>query len=106
MKEVEITRGILKTLKAMNIFAWKVWQGPFSKPGISDILGCLPDGRMLAVEVKNSNGKITEHQQRFLDEVNQAGGLGFIAKSVEDVIRELGAVGIESNQRSLFDERG
>ena len=73
-----------------------------SKKGVSDILGVLPGGRALAIEVKNSNGKATEHQRQFLEDVARAGGLSFIARSVEDVRHELEKVGIIPPQGMLF----
>lgn len=64
--------------------------------GVSDILGVVGSpvigangtvglGRLLAIEVKSSKGKATPDQASFLLQVNNRGGLGFIARSVEDV---------------------
>lgn len=47
-------------------------------------------GVFLAVEVKSAKGKVTPAQQGFLDQVNAAGGRAFVARSVQDVQRELG----------------
>ena len=58
---------------------------PSHAPGVSDILGVLPGCRFLAVEVKVPKGKVSPHQQEFIDSVNQAGGLAFVARSLEDV---------------------
>lgn len=57
--------------------------------GVSDILGILPGGRFLAIEVKRPSGVVSEHQQTFLNAVNQAGGAGFVARSLQDVIDKL-----------------
>lgn len=57
--------------------------------GVSDIIGCK-DGRMIAIEIKTPGGKVTSHQQRFIDRVNEAGGVAFVARSIEDVIEGLG----------------
>lgn len=62
-----------------------------SADGVSDILGILPDGRFLAVEVKAGRNGPTEAQAEFLRRVNAAGGLGFVARSIDDVKRELDA---------------
>lgn len=56
--------------------------------GVSDILGVL-DGRFVAIEVKKPGGKVSEHQQNYLDRINKEGGIGFVAYSVEDVTKEL-----------------
>lgn len=70
-----------------GIFTWKQWQGPMSQPrGVSDILGILPDGRFLAIEVKTRTGRVSEYQASFLYEITKNGGVAFVARSVEDVI--------------------
>lgn len=45
---------------------------------------------VLAIEVKTKDNKPTELQQAYLDGITQAGGCAFVARSVEDVERELG----------------
>ena len=57
-----------------------------SQSGMSDILGMLKGGRLFAIECKSRTGKIMPHQQEFLDLINDGGGLGFVARSVEDVL--------------------
>jgi len=57
--------------------------------GVADIIGCWK-GRMIAIEIKKPGGKATHAQLSFLECVNQAGGIGFVADSIEVVIRELG----------------
>jgi len=39
--------------------------------------------------VKKPGGKVSEHQQNYLDRINKEGGIGFVAYSVEDVTKEL-----------------
>lgn len=86
-----------------RIFAWvnknggtwdparKAFRAGQTIKGISDILGILPDGRFLAIEVKIPNkggqpkSKPTDHQLWFLNEVNRNGGLGFVACSFDDI---------------------
>lgn len=69
--------------------------------GSSDLIGwksveVTPEmvGRRLAVfvavEVKSQFGRVTEEQTTFLDAVNRAGGIGIVARSVEDAQRGLG----------------
>ena len=63
--------------------------------GCSDIVGQLKDGRFLAIEVKRPSWKKpTDDRERkqaaFLEQVNQAGGVGFFAGSVEKVKEVLG----------------
>ena len=53
--------------------------------GCSDLLGMLKGGRLLAIEVKSKNGRVSPDQQAFLDKVNSGSGLGIVARSVVDV---------------------
>lgn len=52
--------------------------------GSSDLIGLSSSGRFLAVEVKSLKGRTTDRQESFIDMVNRLGGIGMIAKSVED----------------------
>ena len=56
--------------------------------GISDIIGCY-QGRFIAIEIKSPKGIVSPGQRAFLDKVNDAGGRGFVARSIEDVINGL-----------------
>jgi hypothetical protein len=105
--EKEIQSQIMKYLSARGIFHWRQNQGATVVPaaggakrrffrmtsvdGVSDILGIIPDGRLLAIEVKAGRNGPTEAQAEFLRRVKAAGGLAFVARSVEDVQRELDA---------------
>jgi Holliday junction resolvase len=92
--EADITKAIRSLLDAYGIFHWKQWQGPMSQPkGVSDIIG-IYRGKFLAIEVKTERGKLTDAQRAFLDRVNREGGIAFVARSVEDVIRELKLPGL------------
>lgn len=88
--ETIITDQIRDALDLCGIFHWKQWQGMGSKPGVSDILGVLPDGKFLAIEVKTPTGRVSDHQQKFIDKVNASGGVAFVARSLDDVLDTLG----------------
>lgn len=104
MNETDLTKQIRDLLHAKGIWHRKIWQGPMSDKGISDIIGMhkklCPEcglevnGILTAIEVKGPKAKIRPEQNQFLDEVNLEGGIGFFAWSVEDVIRELGIEGV------------
>lgn len=101
--EREIQNSILEYLQYLKIFSWRnnsigiydVKSKTFrSRPkfvikGVSDILGILPDGRFLAIEVKAKYGVVSAEQQLFLDRINKNGGIGFIARSLDDVSSKL-----------------
>ena len=88
--EAEITKSIRGMLHILGVFHWKNFSGPMQHPkGISDILG-IWEGRFLAIEIKTKTGRVSDHQKEFLRCINQFGGLGFVARSVDDVIDKLG----------------
>jgi hypothetical protein len=89
IKETEITHSIRSLLKQFGIFHWKNHGGPMGAKGVSDILGCY-QGKMLAIEVKTAIGKTSPEQDRFLQNVIDAGGTAFVARSMDDVIEKLG----------------
>jgi len=57
--------------------------------GSADIIGICPDGRFLAVEVKNSTGRATSDQVRFIEAVRSKGGRAGVARSVDDALKIL-----------------
>lgn len=58
------------------------------KKGVSDILG-IYKGKFLAIEVKTPTGRASPFQKTFLKDVTDCGGIGFIARSIEDVEENL-----------------
>jgi hypothetical protein len=58
-------------------------------PGGADLIGWCSDGRFLAVEVKFGRTVTTTDQDRFIAAVQKSGGVGVIARSVEDVLAAL-----------------
>lgn len=113
MREQDTVRAILQFLALHHIPAWRMSVGAFRAehkgkfrfhrfgvPGMSDIIGVLPDtvptiysgrtGVFLAIEVKLPRGVPTPEQVAFLQTVTLAGGLGFVAHSVDEVKARLG----------------
>ena len=62
----------------------------FGFAGCSDILGQMVDGRLLAVEVKASKGRLTDDQEFFLAKVRANGGISGVARSIEDALAIVG----------------
>ena len=87
--EKQITGAIRQLLKTLGIFHWKVHQGLGCVPGVPDIIG-IYQGRMLGIDIKTERGAVSDHQQGFLEAINREGGIGFVARSVDDVIEKLG----------------
>lgn len=103
MREQDIQNSILEFLKYKGIFAWR--QGNHSVydkstktyraktryeiNGVSDILGILPSGQFLAIEVKTDKGRESEDQKSFIRKINASGGIAFVARSIEDVEKRI-----------------
>lgn len=83
-----ITAQIRAYLRFKKIFHWKAWQGLGSEKGVPDILGVLPGGKSLLIEVKAARGRVSPHQEKFIAAARANGALAFVARSVEDVMRE------------------
>lgn len=57
--------------------------------GSSDLIGFTRTGRFLAIETKTATGRVTDKQQNFINQVNAFGGVGFIARGLDDLSRFL-----------------
>lgn len=90
LTEKMIQNQILSYLRTIGIYCWKHWQGPMSSfKGVSDILGIMKDGKLLAIEVKTDRGKVTPEQQNFLDIINKNNGMAFLVKSLDEVMQKI-----------------
>lgn len=99
--EKDVQSAIMDYLTMAHIFAWvNKTQGTFNaqrgcfiktkmKKGVSDILGVLPGGRFLAIEVKRPGEKMTPEQVQFVSDVNNRGGVAFTADNVKTVAEVL-----------------
>lgn len=100
-KENRIQAAILTYLKEQGIFCWRnnngaVYDAKLGQyrahnglKGVGDIIGMLPDGRFLSVEVKTKTGVVSADQQFFIKRCERSGGLCFVARSIEDVKERL-----------------
>jgi hypothetical protein len=61
----------------------------FGFPGCPDVIAMLEHGRLCFAEGKSSVGVVSDEQQAVLDATNAGGGLGFVFRSVDDVVRAL-----------------
>lgn len=95
--EKHIQAIILEYLPYIGIFAWRTNSGVIfsgghahrmAPPGTADIIGILPDGRFIAIEVKRPGGVVSDKQKEFLEKITSRGGVGFVAYSLDDVINE------------------
>ncbi len=75
--ERDVQRAVLEYLAWRKIFAWRnqttgiydprrgVFRAGQTLRGVPDVLGILPDGRFLGVEVKRPGKHLEPHQQEF-----------------------------------------
>lgn len=104
-KEKHLHSDILEYLLYRKIQAWKCnnavsyiqgrriinfqdYRGA-SIQGIPDIMGYLPDGKALFIEVKRGKGKPTKFQINFIENADRSNCVSFFAWSVEDVENRL-----------------
>lgn len=103
MAEKDIENAILAYLHYNKVFAWKNQStgiydprlktfrrinNPFHIKGVPDILGIFK-GRPLAIEVKSKGNYPSPEQKAFMERFRANGGVCFIARSVDDVIKNL-----------------
>ncbi|MCK4817660.1 VRR-NUC domain-containing protein [bacterium] len=72
----------LKTVPCSNLV--KIAQGPWSKGGVVDIVGCYR-GRSLVMEVKRRTEEPTALQTEYLNDNVEAEGFSAVVRSVADV---------------------
>jgi len=89
--EGRIKAGCLRYLERRGFFVWNNPSGAvriasdrwvhFGLKGSSDLIGVLPDGKFLAVEVKAAHGRLSPEQSAFLEKVRGFGGVAVMVKS-------------------------
>lgn len=102
--EKEIQTSILDYLTRCSSIAWvhRLSSGKFKVTdkagtrwiqagwvGAPDIIGMTTKGQFVGIEVKAWNGVASIEQIQFLQTVRAGGGIGIIARSVDDVINAL-----------------
>ncbi len=85
--ESKIQTKILQWLKKNNYWVFKTIL--CNRNGIMDIIACSPKGMFVGIEVKSSTGQPSRLQSYNIQEVVNRGGIAFIARSVDDVIKNL-----------------
>ena len=91
MTEKQLTKAIIEHIKLAGGWAFQTHRpGQFAtEKGVSDIAACYK-GQFIAIEVKGPRAKEpTPEQLNFQWYIKQAGGIAFIARSLESVIERL-----------------
>lgn len=77
----------LKSLKGIFDIIKKCYRKTHETPGASDIIGYhKKNARFLAIEVKVGKDTVKPEQQRYIDSINKAGGIGIIAFDNTDAV--------------------
>ena len=82
--ESDIQRQIREYMQYHGWFVIKIHQSLGSYKGIADLYA-LRDGKHVWIEVKTPKGRLSEHQERFREDVGRHGGVYMVARSIEDV---------------------
>jgi VRR-NUC domain len=93
-----LTKHALKILDLKGFHVWRqnnggvydakknCYRANSSTPGISDIIGFnRKTGQFIACEIKAGKDKLSIEQDVFLKRVNDAGGIGMVVRSVQDL---------------------
>lgn len=93
MNENELTKGIVKMLRAAGVWCYRTHRPLFPPPpenaDVSDICGIYL-GKPLYIEVKGPRTKIKPGQVTFIENAKEQGAIGFFADSYEVVVEQLG----------------
>ena len=105
VSEKVIEKQILEFLTLKKFFCWKNARygrfdkktGKFIKPvdrfqitGVADIIA-IKNGKVFFIEVKTKGNYQTDNQRVFQENILSHGGVCFVARSIEDVIKKIGA---------------
>lgn len=88
MSEKRIENQIKQYLDSIGAWHIKTHGNMFSKAGTPDILACV-NGRFVAIEVKQPGARVSPLQMAHIKLINQAGGVAFVAYSVEETKKHL-----------------
>ena len=58
-------------------------------PGLSDLIGCRPDGKFFALEIKMPGEKPRQNQLDYLDHMRSLGAIAGWCSSVEEAIKKV-----------------
>jgi len=88
-EEKKVENKIKRYLDSLGAYYLKVHGSAYQPAGTADILACV-NGTFVAIEVKKpSGGVVSELQKLKLKQVENAKGVGIIARSVSDVSERL-----------------
>lgn len=81
--------AFVRNYYSMREAKWKETFFRSGQKGLPDILGVAPDGKLIAIEVKTTTGKVSPEQKETLQEMANRGAWAFVARSLDDVTKVL-----------------
>lgn len=99
-EETALKKSVIAYCLAKGCFVWGNATGqakhqkgdaeyhvPYGKVGSSDVIGVLPDGRFLAIEIKVGKNTPTHKQWEFMLTIQRLGGVAFWTNDMDEFIR-------------------
>lgn len=87
-EEKRVERQITNYLDELGAYYVKIHGSTYMPAGTPDLLGCL-NGKFFGIEVKKPKGGIVSPLQKFkIKEIQNAGGVAFVANGLDVVKRE------------------
>ena len=84
-EEKKVENSIKRYLDGLGAYHIKIHGSAYMPAGTADLLACIK-GRFVAIEVKKPKGGVVSPLQKLkIKQVINAGGISFVARSVEDV---------------------
>ncbi len=93
MSEKRIENSIKGYLDSLGAYFIKNHGSIYSRAGTPDITGCL-NGRFIGIEVKQPGGRVSALQAAHIELIKKAGGVAFVAYSLEEAKENLKRFGV------------
>lgn len=84
MNEGTLTRKMKQYLQSQGAYTENIWGGGYQASGIPDLIACYK-GVFLGLEVKLDYNKPSEIQKVKIKMINDAGGIGRVVYSIDEV---------------------
>lgn len=83
MSEKRIEQSIQRYLDSIGAYHIKNHGSIYSRAGTPDITACI-NGKFVGIEVKKPGGRVSPLQAAHIELIKQAGGVAFVAYSLEE----------------------
>lgn len=88
-EEKKVENSIKRYLDGLGAYHIKIHGSAYMPAGTPDILACI-GGKFIGIEVKKPKGGVVSELQKLkIKQIKSAGGVAFVARSLEDVKQEL-----------------